>query len=335
VERFPAAAAWAPRFDDAQGGTRALPCAVVTGSGALLPPGLASTVTVIELPVRIGDEEVRAGSDVELHRFYDRLRAGAMADTSTSPPGAFLEAFRHSHAEHILCLTMPARWSGMDGSARLAARMLADEEGRERVTVIDCGTAAAGLGLIARVTARLCAQGAEFPAVLARAEAAIREVRMFGALETLEFVARSGRINSLIAGISDSLHVRPVFRLSNNQTGRVALARTHSGVLSALEKTARELPGRLWVIIFHAEAAELALQLRGRLTEVCDIARLEVVALDPIIGTHTGPGVVGYAALPLLADEIDQDGTGTGLAVSPSVTAATTHRPPPGGGADN
>jgi DegV family protein with EDD domain len=307
---------------------------VVTGSGTLLPPALASMVTVIELPVRIGDENIRPSGDEEMHQFYERLRAGAVADTSTSPPGAFLEAFRRSPAEHILCLTMPARWSGMDGSARLAAQMLAAEEGRERVTVVDCGTAAAGLGLIARVTARLCARGDPFPAVLERAEVAIREVRMFGALETLEFVARSGRINSLIAGISDSLHVRPVFRLSNNQTGRVALVRTHSGVLSALEKTARELPDRLWVLVFHADAAGLAEQLSARLGEACDIAQLEVVALDPIIGTHTGPGVVGYAALPLLGGEIDgDDGEAWPPARSPA-QGDRAHRPPPDGGAE-
>jgi fatty acid-binding protein DegV len=76
-------------------------------------------------------------------------------------------------------------------------------------------------------------------------------------------------------------------------------------VLSALEKTARDLPGRPWILVFHADAEELALALEERLCEVCDVARCEIIALDPIIGTHTGPGAVGYAALPLLADEID------------------------------
>jgi len=130
-------------------------------------------------------------------------------------------------------------------------------------------------------------------------------VRMFGALEALEFVARSGRINALLAGISDSLHVRPVFRLSNGQTGRVALTRTPSGVLSALEKTARDLPGRLRILVFHADAEPLATELEARLRQVCDVAHCEIIALDPIIGTHTGPGAVGYAALPLLPNEID------------------------------
>jgi DegV family protein with EDD domain len=278
-------------------------CSLVTGSGGPMPPALASIVTSVDLPVRIGDQEIDAHRDGALGRFYSRLRAGELAETSTTPPGAFLQAFRDSPAERILCLTIPARWSGMDDSARLAARMLADEEERERVTVVDSGTAAAGLGLITRVAALRAIRGAPFEEVLHRAEAAISEVRMFGALENLEFVARSGRINSLLAGISDSLHVRPVFRLSNGQTGRVALTRTPSGVVAALERTARELPARLWILVFHADAADLAIRLEERLREMCDVARCEIVALDPIIGTHTGPGAVGYAALPLLDDE--------------------------------
>jgi DegV family protein with EDD domain len=282
-------------------------CAVVTGSGALLPPSLEGMVTTVDLPVRIGDVEVGTPHDGELAAFYARLRAGEMAETSTTPPGAFLEAFRGARAEHVLCLTIPARWSGMDDSARLAARMLAEEEGRERVTVIDTGTAAAGLGLVTRVAAQRALRGASFAAVLARTREAVAQVRMFGALENLEFVSRSGRINSLIAGISDSLHVRPVFRLGDGQTGRVALVRTESGVLSALEKTARELSGRVWVLVFHADSPELAQRLGERLQQALDVARIETVALDPIIGTHTGPGAVGYAALPLRTDEVEDE----------------------------
>ncbi len=281
-------------------------CSLVTGSGGPVPPELAAVVTTVDLPVRIGDQEIDPHRDGALGDFYARLRAGELAETSTTPPGAFLQAFRDSPAERILCLTIPAQWSGMDDSARLAARMLASEEGRERVTVVDAGTAAAGLGLITRVAALHALRGASFEAVLQRARGAIRDVRMFGALENLEFVARSGRINSLLAGISDSLHVRPVFRLSNGQTGRVALTRTRSGMLSALQRTARELPLRLWVLVFHADAPDLALRLEDELHGSCDVSRCEIVALDPIIGTHTGPGAVGYAALPLDDDEVGE-----------------------------
>ena len=307
MQLFASAAARAP-----QPGTAGaqLACQLVTGSGALIPPGLQRIVAAVDLPVRIGDQEIGTLSEEELRQFYARLRAGEVAETSTTPPGAFLEAFRRSTSERILCLTIPAGWSGMDDSARLAARLLADEEGRQRVTVIDTGTAAAGLGLITRVAARRALRGAPFSEVLARTERAVRDVRMFGALENLEFVARSGRINSLIAGISDSLHVRPVFRLSDGRAARVSLTRTHSGVLSALEKTSREIPGRLWLLVFHADAIELAAQLEERLRRVCDVAECEIVSLDPIIGTHTGPGAVGYAALPLWEDEMETESGG-------------------------
>ena len=151
----PAGAAW---------GAVTQACRLVTGSGALVPPELSGTVGVVDLPVRIGDQQIDVRDDEELRQFYARLRNGETPETSTSPPGEFLETFRRCQAERILCLTIPARWSGMDDSARLAARTLAEEEGRERVTVVDTGTAAAGLGLITRVAARLCMDGAELPA---------------------------------------------------------------------------------------------------------------------------------------------------------------------------
>jgi fatty acid-binding protein DegV len=102
--------------------------------------------------------------------------------------------------------------------------------------------------------------------------------------------------------VSDALRVRPVFEMHGGGTGRVGLARTDAGVLRSLERVARERlePGRAhWLMLFHADAAEQAARLRERLVEACDVARDETVALAPIIGVYTGPGAVGFAALPL------------------------------------
>src|ERR1035437_7434851 len=161
----PAGAAW---------GAVTQACGLVTGSGALVPPELSGTVGVVDLPVRIGDQRIDARSAEELRQFYARLPNGEPPETSTSSPGEFLEAYHRCRADQVLCLTIPARWSGIDDSARLAARILAEEEGRGGGTVVDTGTAAAGLGLIPRVAARLCIDGAEPPEVLHRTERAIR-----------------------------------------------------------------------------------------------------------------------------------------------------------------
>jgi len=170
------------------------------------------------------------------------------------------------------------------------------------VDVVETPTAAVSYGLVARIADALAEAGADRDTVLARVRSACEEVRMYGALETLEYVARSGRVPALVAGVSDALHVRPVFEMHGGGTDRVALARTEAGVLRALERVARERlePGRPhWLMLFHADAAERAARLRERLVAACDVARDETVALAPIIGVYTGPGAVGFAALPM------------------------------------
>lgn len=294
--------------------TATRPCALVVGTGAEVAAMPERGIGVVELPVQIGDLHLPAQpADDEMAAFYERLRAGETPTTSTPSPGAYVEAFRACDSERIVCLTIPARWSATDETARLAARMLAEEEGEERVTVLDTGTAAAGLSLVARLAGRLCAMRCPAEDVIERAQLAAREVRMVGALETLEHVARSGRVNGLLAGLSDTLHIRPVFRLEAGETGRVALARTRSGVINALEKTAVETaeavaPRGLEVTVFHADAVDAAAQLHERLTALPAVRRSHVTALAPLIGTHTGPGAIGYAAVPLLDDDPEPPG---------------------------
>ena len=129
---------------------------------------------------------------------------------------------------------------------------------------------------------------------------------MYGALATLEYVARSGRVPSLVAGVSDALRVRPVFEMHGGGTGRVGLARTETGVLRALERVARErLDGSAThrLLLFHADAGGSAALLRERLLSVCAVDHDETVALAPVIGVHIGPGAVGFAALPVYEDD--------------------------------
>jgi len=261
------------------------------------------------VPQRIlidGEEFVDDGRTGAYASFYRRLRKGHTTSTSTPAPGEYLDAFRRCDSDAIVCLTIPAIWSGMFDAATLAASMLAGEEGRRRVTVLDTGTAAGGLGLVARLAADLCAAGRPSDEVLSAVQRACGEVRTYGALSTLTYVARSGRVPALIAGISNSLHVRPVFRLFGGETGRVALTRTTSGAVSALQRAAVEhLNGHpQWLLVFHADAEADAATLRDGLASATTVARSETVPLSPIAGAHTGPGTIGFAALPLRGSTI-------------------------------
>jgi DegV family protein with EDD domain len=275
--------------------------ALVIDSGAALAPSAGRGLAVVPMHVTVGGATIDESGDGEV---YARLRRGEHASTSTPSPGDYLAAFESvaGGAESIICLTIPARWSGTFTSATVAAGLFAEARDTPTVDVVETPTAAVGYGLVARVAEALCAAGADREEVLARVRRACEDVRMFGALATLEHVARSGRVPALVAGVSDALHVRPVFEMYGGGTGRVGLARTDGGVLRALERVARERldpTRRHWLMLFHADAGGTADTLRDRLLAACNVARDETVALTPIIGVYTGPGAVGFAALPL------------------------------------
>ncbi len=279
--------------------------ALVVDSGAALEQRLEDGLAVVQMHALIGGTPLDAASDGEV---YLRLRRGDRVTTSTPSPGDYLSAFESLAGafESIVCLTIPARWSGTFASATVAAETFRERHPAVAVDVVETPTAAVAYALLARIADAIADTGAGREGVLSRVERGGEEVRMYGALETLEHVARSGRVPALVAGVSDALHVRPVFEMHGGGTGRVGLARTDSGVLRALERVARE---RLeaerpqWIMVFHADAAEAAGRLRDRLLSTCRVARHETVALAPVIGVHTGPGALGFAALPLDASD--------------------------------
>jgi DegV family protein with EDD domain len=277
-------------------------CAVVVDAASGLSEDAERAIFVVPMRIMLGgDEFVDDGNAERYPEFYGRLRSGEIPSTSTPAPGDYLEAFRRCHSEHILCLTIPERWSGMYTTATLAAGMLAHEEGARRVEVVETPTAAVGFALVARLASALCAEGHDPDSVRAAVARACKDVRMYGALASLTYVARSGRINSVLAGISNSLNIRPVFQVIGDETGRVALTRTLSGALRALEKVAAERldGGPQWLLVFHADAPQDAAALADRLQMVANIGRCEISNLAPASGAYTGPGAIGFAAVPL------------------------------------
>ena len=285
------------------------PCALVVDSGAVIEAAPERGVHVVPLRIIFGDRAFHDGVDMTPDEFYARLAVGEIPTTSTPSPGEYLGAFRAAEADHVLCLTIPASLSAMHDSATLAARLLADELPGRTVEVIDTGNAAAGHGLVARAAACLCAAGAAPEVVRERALQAGREVLMYGTLSTLAHLARSGRVPSIAAGISDLIGVRPIFELRHGEARRAALVRGERRLLRSFQRLALERLGAdappVWLLVVHAAAPEAAGRLRDALHEVLSVGRSEMISLTPVMGAYTGPGMTGFAAMPLRGAEAE------------------------------
>ena len=180
--------------------------ALVVDGGASLQEDLERGVVVVPHRITVGGTEfIDDGNIAAYAAFYALLRGGGATATSTPSPGSYLEAFRRTDAETILCLTIPEHWSAMHSTANLAAGMLEAEEERRRVTVIDTGTAVAGFSLVARCASYLAETTPDSAAWEAAVRSACERIRVYGALATLTYVARTGRVPALLAGISNTL----------------------------------------------------------------------------------------------------------------------------------
>lgn len=272
-------------------------------SGACLAPSFSGApwVRVVPMSIEIEGRSLRDGIDITADQFYLRLGEAGPLPTSSSPsPGDYLEAFRSTVEGDVVCLTIPARFSMMGRSAQIAAEMLEEEQPERHVEVIDTGTAAGGFTLVAEAAAEACASGLGLEAVAAHARAVAATARVIASLDTMRFLVRSGRIPALAGIGSDLLHVRPVFAFTGGDVHRLALVRgTKKALRTVAELLAAQMPSELRVrlAVFGGAASEAIPALTENLLELFGDRPIERLKLTPVIALHTGPGLVGAAAV--------------------------------------
>lgn len=267
--------------------------AVVTDSAASLPNGLAAElgIEVVPMYLRLGQESLRDQGDPG--PFYDRLRAQPVSASTASPsPGDFAEAFSRVPGEEVLCVTVSASVSAIHQTARLAADMV-----DKRVAVVDSGSASMAEGFVAVEAARSIRQGATLEEAAERAMAVVRRVRLLAALDTLDFLRRSGRVSWIASSAGTMLRIKPVFRFAGGRIEAVARPRTRR---RALDRVAAEATGdirgrRAHLAAVHADAEADARDLLERVSAETEVVERHVAGFTPAMGVHTGPGVVGLA----------------------------------------
>lgn len=266
--------------------------AVVTDSTTSLLPGVLERpdVRVVPLTFHFGEEETyRDKVDMSSAEFYERLREADEFPTTSQPPaGAFVEAYESLSAyDDILVLTISSKVSGTYDSAVAAAEMV---EGR--VEVVDTKSAEMGSGLILREALRVIDEGGSFEETRRAVESAVRRCRVFFAVGTLEYLAKSGRIGRAQRLVGAALNIRPVLTLEDGEVSPYKRARGRKRQMTALVEAVKPAAEAGRPLYFgHIDAPEELSELADRL----GVEESLVAEIGGVVGCHVGPGAYGVA----------------------------------------
>ena len=280
--------------------------AVVTDSTSYLPADVvqANQITVVSLYVNFGaDRTDRELEITDYDKFFHEMRTAEPLPTTSQPSvGDFMAAYEPLLAggADIVSLHISGGISGTHESARQAAEQLEREgKGGERVHVIDTETVAGGLGMVVLAAARKAAAGADAEAVREHAEGACADVKIWFAVDTLEFLKRSGRIGGASAWVGSTLKIKPILSLKRELVP-VERVRTSKRAFERLVDYARQRhdAGADGWAVQHIQAQDQADQLVERCREIFGREPLYVSEIGAVIGAHAGPGLLGVGALP-------------------------------------
>jgi DegV family protein with EDD domain len=272
--------------------------AIVLDSTADYPagPDRFPSWRVVPLYVRFGEESFRDYEELGPHEFYERLRRAAELPTTSQPtPGDFLAAYEDlARYERILSLHIPAKLSGTVESARRAG----EELGGGKVRAIDTGTVSAGLAMLALAVQRRLRRGTTDDEVDALVERFRREGRIIWTVDTLEFLAKGGRIGKAAAMAGQLLNIKPILGIEDGEVVPLKRVRgSHKAFLEfahGFEAGSTDRPS-LRVGIAHADAPDRLRALRELVQRTRPQAQIEVeTMLGAVVGAHAGPGAVGF-----------------------------------------
>jgi DegV family protein with EDD domain len=273
--------------------------AIVTDSVADLPPQVAEEfgITVVPLVVRFGTDLYHDGLDLTPDQFYDKLRTSkALPATSVPSPLAFADAYdklaERTNEIVVICLT-----SKLSATHQVALQSVGLMKKKCRVEVLDSQWAVMAQGFIVIAAAKAARAGASLDEVLDVARHTMRRVDMRAAFDTLEYLERGGRIGKAQAFLGSLLKVNPIIGLKDGEVYPCARERSRAKATDYLCNFAENFGKVEGLAVEYAtdldEANKLVQRLRSKYPQV----PFYLSRVSPVIGTHTGPGLIVVAVL--------------------------------------
>ena len=277
---------------------------IVTDCAADLTPQERDEFDITEAPlfIQFPEGEINA-SEISPDDFYNRLEAMRPAIPTTAQPsaGIFQELYERlaETKEEILSVHISSGLSGTINSAVNGAAQMKEK----LVTTIDTMTLSGGERFQVLAAAKAVKLGWELDAIKERLDAIREKTEVIYTLETLEYLARGGRIGRVQALAGSLLNLKPIIRVdhADGKYSTVGKGRTIKKNVATMVNHLNDMHGEtpLWVTVLHGRFEKGAEQMKAAIESGLNIAKLEVIRISPVLGVHTGPGIVGAAIVPM------------------------------------
>jgi len=276
--------------------------AIVTDSSANLPADVIDRHHIFVVPVLLymDGSEYRDGVDIEPSEVYRYMRDmqestnGKLPRTATPTIGEFFRVYTiaSQEAEEIVSIHLSAKLSAVVQVA-CAARELVSAH----VRVVDSHTAAMGCGFAVLAAARLAEAGADADAIAQRVMHVASRARVLATLSQLDYLHRGGHVPAVAALAGSALRICPILTIAEDQARVVELPRTRRRAIErVLRRLDADVGGRpVHIAVMHAGVPSEAEQLLENIVNRFSIAESFITEFTPVMGTHTGPGVLGVA----------------------------------------
>ena len=259
-------------------------------------------IEVVPLQLSVGGRSFRDGVEIDAEEFYRLIMDdGVPAQTAAPPPAAFEDAFKRAFGagRDVLCITTTSKLSATYSIASAAMEVAGAAYPERQGVVLDSATAGGAEALVAMAAARSAADGAGLDEVEATARGVVGRVYFIGILESLRRLQRGGRVPRAAMWAASLLNIKPVLGIwpGEGEVRMVARPRTRAkAVDTVLGIMAEETSGRpVRVVVMHAAALEAAEELQHRIAGRFACVESLVMPFTPVIGAHTGPGLLGVA----------------------------------------
>jgi DegV family protein with EDD domain len=273
--------------------------AIVTDSVADLPPQVTEEfgITVVPLVVRFGTDLYRDSLDLSPDQFYEKLRTSkVLPATSVPPPAAFTDAYDKltEKTNEILVISLTSKLSATYQVALQAAGLMKKQC---RVEVLDSQWGVMAQGFIAIAAAKAAQSGASLDEVLDVARHTMHRVDICAAFDTLEYLRRGGRIGKAQAFLGSLLKLNPIIGMKDGEVHPLARERSRAKAIDYLYNYAASFGNVEGLAVEYATDLDEANRLVQRLHLEYPQVPIYLSRASPVIGTHTGPGLIVVSVL--------------------------------------